>query len=182
DRTLASTLPDDAEPALAEDVGATTELEPEEATPEGIAVASLNEDLADGLSEEDAAVLDALRDPLPAPQAPEELDAAAMDARYAVTGIWPKAPHVPEAPALIPLEDFYLTSIDPVSPALDAGDPSNTEPVDQRGEPRLAGLGDIGSVEALPVGLGDPIPGCVGAPNSTGAIGRTRTAGSLDVS
>ncbi|MEL6431243.1 MAG: choice-of-anchor Q domain-containing protein, partial [Planctomycetota bacterium] len=69
-----------------------------------------------------------------------------------------------------------------LSPALDAGDPSNTEPVDQRGEPRLAGLGDIGSVEALPVGLGDPIPGCVGAPNSTGAIGRTRTAGSLDVS
>ncbi|WP_299687400.1 hypothetical protein [uncultured Tateyamaria sp.] len=120
DRTLASTLPDDAEATLAEDVGATTHVEPETDTAEGIAVASLNEDLADGLSEEDAAVLDALRDPLPAPQAPEELDAAALEARYAVTGIWPKAPQVPDAPPLIPLEDFYLTGIDPVSPALDA--------------------------------------------------------------
>ena len=120
ERTLASTLPEDAEAALAEDVGATTRTEPESETAEGIAVASLNEDLADGLSEEDAAVLDALRDPLPAPQAPEELDAAALEARYAVTGIWPKAPTVPDAPPVIPLEDFYLTSIDPVSPALDA--------------------------------------------------------------
>ncbi|WP_415921010.1 hypothetical protein [Tateyamaria sp. SN6-1] len=117
DRTLASTVPDDA---LADDVGATTALSDDAPGDDGVAVASLNEDLADGLSEEDAAVLDALRDPLPAPQAPEELDAAALEARYAVTGIWPKAPDLPDAPPLIPLEDFYLTSIDPVSPALDA--------------------------------------------------------------
>ena len=120
ERTLASTLPDDAEAALAEDVGATTPIDPDDSNDNGVTVAALNEDLADGLSEEDAAVLDALRDPLPVPQAPEELDAAALEARYAVTGIWPKAPTVPEAPAAIPLEDFYLTSIDPVSPALDA--------------------------------------------------------------
>ena len=120
DRTLASTLPDDAEAALAEDVGATTRTDPAPGADDGVAVASLNEELADGLSEEDAAVLDALRDPLPAPQPPEALDAAALEARYAVTGIWPKAPAVPNAPPLIPLEDFYLTSIDPVSPALDA--------------------------------------------------------------
>ncbi|MEL6888818.1 MAG: hypothetical protein AAFO86_08920 [Pseudomonadota bacterium] len=120
DRTLASTLPDNAEAALAEDVGATILTDPAPGASDGVAVASLNEELADGLSEEDAAVLDALRDPLPAPQPPEELDAAALEARYAVTGIWPKAPEVPNAPPLIPLEDFYLTSIDPVSPALDA--------------------------------------------------------------
>ncbi|MEM9872019.1 MAG: hypothetical protein AAF822_12245 [Pseudomonadota bacterium] len=120
DRTLASTLPDDVEEALADDVGATTHVEREGAPEESIAVASLNEELADGLSEADAAVLDALRDPLPAPQPPEELDAAALEARYAVTGIWPKAPQVPDAPPLISLEDFYLTGIDPVSPALDA--------------------------------------------------------------
>ena len=120
DRTLASTLPDDVEDALIEDVGATTRVEPQSESTEGLTVASLNEDLADGLSEEDAAVLDALRDPLPAPQPREEQDAAELDARYAVTGIWPKAPEVPDAPPVIPLEDFYLTSIDRVSPALDA--------------------------------------------------------------
>ncbi|MEP1352582.1 MAG: hypothetical protein ABJX32_18825 [Tateyamaria sp.] len=122
ERTLASTLPDDTSPALVEDVGATTVLEPDpEAEADGIVVAALNDSLTDdGLSPEDAAVLDALRDPLPEPVAPEELDAAALDARYAVTGIWPKAPDVPSPTGLVDLEDLYVTGIDPVSPALDA--------------------------------------------------------------
>ncbi len=122
ERTLASTLPDDTSPALVEDVGATTVLEPDpEAEADGIVVAALNDSLTDdGLSPEDAAVLDALRDPLPEPVAPEELDAAALDARYAVTGIWPKAPDVPSPTGLVELEDLYVTGIDPVSPALDA--------------------------------------------------------------
>jgi hypothetical protein len=119
DRTLASTLPDDTKASLADDVGATTSA-PDEAAEDGIDVAALNEGLSDGLTAEDAAILDALRDPLPDPQPPEELDAAALEARYAVTGIWPQAPAIPQASVIIPLEDLYITSIDPVSPALDA--------------------------------------------------------------
>lgn len=121
ERTLASTLPADVEDALAEDVGATLELEPTEQSGDALIVASLNEGLSDGLTAEDAAVLDALRDPQPDPAVQQELDAAALEARYAVTGIWPKAPQIPPAPSeLIELEDLYVTGIDPVSPALDA--------------------------------------------------------------
>ncbi len=121
ERTLASTLPADAEQTLAEDVGATLELEPTEQTGDELIVASLNEGLSDGLTSEDAAVLDALRDPQPDPAVQQELDSAALEARYAVTGIWPKAPEIPPAPAeVIELEDLYVTGIDPISPALDA--------------------------------------------------------------
>ncbi|MFL4470671.1 hypothetical protein ACERZ8_12555 [Tateyamaria armeniaca] len=122
ERTLASTLPDDTRASLAEDVGATTDLAPDpEAEADGVVVAALNDSLSDdGLSAEDAAVLDALRDPLPDPVAPEELDAAALEARYAVTGIWPKAPDLPTPADVIDIEDLYVTGIDPVSPALDA--------------------------------------------------------------
>ncbi|MEO9682417.1 hypothetical protein [Tateyamaria sp.] len=123
ERTLASTLPDDARETLAQDVGATTEIGTDrEGEQDGIVVAALNDSLSDdGLSAEDAAVLDALRDPLPDPVAPEELDAAALEARYAVTGIWPVAPDLPPAPAkLIDIEDIYVTGIDSVSPSLDA--------------------------------------------------------------
>lgn len=122
ERTLASTLPDDTRASLAKDVGATTNLEPDfEEEADDVVVAALNDSLSeDGLSAEDAAVLDALRDPLPDPVAPEELDAAALEARYAVTGIWPKAPEIPEPTGPIEIEDLYVTGIDPVSPALDA--------------------------------------------------------------
>jgi len=121
ERTLASTLPDETKADLARDVGATVDLEPEEDTGDEMIVATLNEGLSNGLTPEDAAVLDALRDPLPDPAAPEELDSAALEARYAVTGIWPKAPDIPPDPSgLIQLEDLYVTGIDPVSPALDA--------------------------------------------------------------
>ena len=121
ERTLASTLPYDAQEALAADVGATTITEPTSQGGDEVIVAALNDSLSDGLTAEDAAVLDALRDPQPDPAAPEELDAAALEARYAVTGIWPKAPDIPAAPAdLIEIEDLYVTGIDPISPALDA--------------------------------------------------------------
>lgn len=71
------------------------------------------------LSDEDAAVLDALRTPL------NEDDTAApsprdMRASYAVTGIWPQAPAVPSPPPLVDIEDLYVTSIDPIEPAFDA--------------------------------------------------------------
>ncbi|APX11880.1 hypothetical protein [Tateyamaria omphalii] len=121
ERTLASTLPADAEQSLAEDVGATVDLEPTGQGDDGLIVASLNEGLSDGLTPEDAAVLDALRNPQPDPTEQPELDQAALEARYAVTGIWPKAPQIPPEPTgLIQLEDLYVTGIDPVSPALDA--------------------------------------------------------------
>ncbi|MEX0365039.1 MAG: hypothetical protein AB3N22_03150 [Ruegeria sp.] len=121
ERTLASTLPDDAADALVEDVGATEPNTPTDDGGDAMIVASLNEGLSSGLTAEDAAVLDALRDPQPDPAAPEDLDSAALEARYAVTGIWPKAPEIPPEPTgLIVLEDLYVTGIDPVSPALDA--------------------------------------------------------------
>ncbi len=121
ERTLASTLPDDTQAALAEDVGATTTLAPDEAAADGVVVAALNDSLTDGLTAEDAAVLDALRDPQPDPIAPEELDAEALEARYAVTGIWPKAPDGAASPVgRVDIDGLYVTGIDPVSPALDA--------------------------------------------------------------
>ena len=72
-----------------------------------------------GLTDEDAAVLDALRTPLIEDEqqalSPEDLRAS-----YAVTGIWPLAPEVPAPPALVDIEDLYVTSIDPIEPAFDA--------------------------------------------------------------
>jgi hypothetical protein len=72
------------------------------------------------LTDEDSAVLDALRRPEPTPQAPEDLTPDELAARYAVTGIWPVGPDVPDAPQVISLDDLYLTSIDPISLVLDA--------------------------------------------------------------
>ena len=89
---------------------------PEAAEPLPIQTASLTPTLTD----EDSAVLDALREPLQ-PEPPKELTEDELAERYAVTGIWPLAPVVPPAPAaLIDLDDLYLTSIDPVSTASDA--------------------------------------------------------------
>ncbi|NNK17147.1 MAG: hypothetical protein HKP51_09610, partial [Sulfitobacter sp.] len=76
--------------------------------------------LSPSLSEEDAAVLDALREPVQ-PVTPAELSEAELEAQYATTGIWPRAPQVPLEPAgLVDIENLYLTSIDPVSTASDA--------------------------------------------------------------
>ncbi|MGC1497358.1 MAG: hypothetical protein WA790_16250 [Sulfitobacter sp.] len=75
--------------------------------------------LEPGLSEVDTAVLDALRDPVAPPIV--ELTKEEAEAKYAATGIWPRAPDVPPEPAaLIDIEDLYLTSIDPVSTSTDA--------------------------------------------------------------
>lgn len=90
-------------------------LPPEPAGPDPIETAALDA----GLTDEDGAVLDALRDPEPRPST--EMTEAEIDAKYATTGIWPRAPQVPPAPAAaIDIEDLYLTSIDPISTSTDA--------------------------------------------------------------
>ncbi|AXI41750.1 hypothetical protein [Sulfitobacter sp. SK011] len=89
---------------------------PPEDTDDGVEIASLEP----GLTGEDAAVLDALRDPI-VPVPVPEMTEAEVEAKYAATGIWPRAPEVPPEPAsLIDIEDLYMTSIDPVSTSTDA--------------------------------------------------------------
>ncbi|OAN78255.1 hypothetical protein A8B82_11000 [Sulfitobacter sp. EhC04] len=91
---------------------------PEQPTPETndpVRTAALDS----GLTEEDGAVLDALREPMPTVEL--DLSEAELEAKYAATGIWPRAPVVPLDPAgEVVIEDLYLTSIDPVSTAADA--------------------------------------------------------------
>jgi hypothetical protein len=72
------------------------------------------------LTDEDTAVLDALRRPEPSPEPPVELSDNELASRYAVTGIWPLAPDVPEPPQVVSLDDLYVTSIDPISLSFDA--------------------------------------------------------------
>lgn len=82
------------------------------------------------LSDEDAAVLDALAlpDPSPTPQssgAAPSLENVSpeineLQANYAVFGIWPRAPDVPRPAALVDLNNFYIPSIDVVNPQFDA--------------------------------------------------------------
>lgn len=83
-------------------------------------------DTAADLTATDTAVLDALRRPdttqpdatQPDPGQPDPAttltppDLTGAAARYAATGIWPTAPQVPEAPAIIGLDDLYVASID----------------------------------------------------------------------
>ena len=120
ERTLASTLPEETPAIIAKDVGATT-ITPEEAAEAGIELAAID---AVGLTAKDAALLEALRDPLPDtlrdPPSRAALDAAALSARYAITGIWPKAPEPTALIDAIVLDDPYIPGIDPISPALDA--------------------------------------------------------------
>lgn len=97
-----------------------------EADPEQIEDGAEMASLDPSLSDEDAAVLDALGDPQAQPQPQEETEVdpererQAAEARYAVTGIWPLAPQEPDPAPVVPLEDLYVASIDPVSPARDA--------------------------------------------------------------
>ncbi|GFE51987.1 hypothetical protein So717_37400 [Roseobacter cerasinus] len=70
------------------------------------------------LSDEDTAVLDALREIQTADGAAET--EADQRTSYAATGIWPQAPAVPSPPPLVDIEDLYVTSIDPIEPAFDA--------------------------------------------------------------
>ena len=85
-------------------------------TPELLATPASLPDLKNQLTDTDAAVLDALRQP----QLPVPLDAAQAEARYAVTGIWQRAPKEPDVHGLIGLDDLYIASIDATNPANDA--------------------------------------------------------------
>jgi hypothetical protein len=112
--TAEATAPD--QPAQVQpDVENIAVLPPEPSGPDAIETAALDA----GLTDEDGAVLDALREPDPRPTT--EMTEAEVDAKYATTGIWPRAPQVPPAPAAaIDIEDLYLTSIDPISTTTDA--------------------------------------------------------------
>lgn len=103
--TLAS-LPPQEKPVEAP---AATPKEPE---PE-ILAAIEPESLADVPSQ-----IETLRSPAPS-SAP--LTETQLEAKYATTGIWPRAPQTPPDPAeVIDIEDLYITSIDPVSTSTDA--------------------------------------------------------------
>ena len=89
----------------------------ETSPPTEIELASLTPELSD----EDAAVLEALRAPPLAEVAPTDPPTdIEVQSSYAVTGIWPVAPEVPSPPPLIDLDNLYITSIDPNNPDLDA--------------------------------------------------------------
>lgn len=106
------TAPPDDTPARAP-VPAPEELAP---APQ-IDLASLQQDMTD----EDAAVLDALRDPVAVdPDVSETLVEDDPKARYAATGIWSEAPVVPNPSDLVDIEDLYVTSIDPINMNFDA--------------------------------------------------------------
>lgn len=140
----------------------TAEVEPEPTPP------------SPALSDEDAAVLDALREIQTAPDDPQ----TQVDQRtsYAATGIWPQAPAVPSPPPLIDIEDLYVTSIDPIEPAFDAvalPDVATLTPdsgFDAPNSPAAAGtrfaLDARGLVIASPTGTLSPdgIPIFAGAP------------------
>lgn len=116
DEGLARFFSNDRNEAIAE---APADLVPPTRSEDAPSVATAS--LGFGLSSEDAAVLDALGAPRadPAVDLPE-LTPEELAANYAVTGIWPKAPTVPQPAPLIGLEDLYVASIDPISSANDA--------------------------------------------------------------
>lgn len=97
----------------------TTPLEPEAKIEPPTALlpqadlASLQQDLTD----EDAAVLDALRAP---ETEPTDLPVVEEGPSNEVTGIWTDPPTVPVAPPLVDLDDLYVTSIDPINMNFDA--------------------------------------------------------------
>ncbi len=117
--TTVSTLPETALPRAPEVETDTVIITPEPVQPQ---IASLGLSPAQGLSAEDEAVLDALRDREPEPETTEAppLTQEELEARYAVTGVWPKAPLETVSPSLIPLDNLYLTSIDPETQPQDA--------------------------------------------------------------
>lgn len=90
------------------------------------------------LSDEDGAVLDAMR--VPQQLQPRELTAQEIEAKYATTGIWAIAPKTPKAPSMVTLDDLFMTSIDPVSTSNDAV-----------ALPTLASFGGIRSISARPL-------------------------------
>lgn len=129
------------------------------------------------LSDEDAAVLDAMRNPRPEPQPdPEpqaalptptpELSDAELEAQFPVTGIWPFVPAAPRQADLVSYDAIYETSIDrdvvrPDPVALPAPDTFSTDGnLPSIASPAPPGtaftLDDDGLVEATPEGALSP--------------------------
>lgn len=118
ERTLASTLPVNS--PLKNEVGSTTNI-PKDITSYEIEGDAVNEVVEPDFTSGNNAMLDASQDLRPNPiNTQNTLDNNALEARYAVTGVWPKAPEAISPSTLIPLDNFYIPGIDPVSPALDA--------------------------------------------------------------
>jgi hypothetical protein len=120
DTTAVASLPAQTDPAENADATATvppeipmpqTDTAPE--TPDA-RLAALDPNLTD----EDGAVLDALR--VPELLQPRVLTQQEVEAKYATTGIWVLGPETPNMPSAVPVDDLYMTSIDPVSTANDA--------------------------------------------------------------
>lgn len=61
-----------------------------------------------------------LAEPLRQPAQPQALTPEEAQARYAVTGVWQRAPDAPELPEIGVLDDLYVASIDPGVGAQDA--------------------------------------------------------------
>ena len=118
-----------------------------------------------GLSETDSAVLDALRvEPQPVEQL--DFDPEQEEALYAATGISSDAPLTPGAPAIVPLDDLYVASIDRTDLSQDAlalpqaQDYDTDQPVGQISLPGVAGakyaLDERGLVTPTPEGTLNP--------------------------
>jgi len=145
------------------DENTTTAPEQTQSSTEQVVTASLDT----GLTAEDTAVLDALREPVQQP-APA-LTQREVEAAYATSGIWAVAPQVPPAPtSAVDLEDIYVASIDPLSTSNDAvalpsvGGFSTDLPLDKLAPPPAAG-----TTFALDA-QGQVVPSVTGAPSPEG--------------
>ena len=160
DDTTVASLPNATPDVTEEVVEDLIEEEPEftlEPGEFGTAVAALPSVTTDA---EDPA-RDAVPDPRAAVLSPDD-----ARARYAVTGIWQLAPDAPTAPQTIPLEDFYLTSIDPQVTEQDAvalpdvrtflGDTRLTPPLSPPAAETTFALDARGLVRAVPEGAFSP--------------------------
>ncbi|MBO6773959.1 MAG: hypothetical protein JJ897_00335 [Marinibacterium sp.] len=92
----------------APDPGSAQALDAPIGAEEPITLAALDPTTA-GLTDTDAAVLDALRSPRSQPGITSAQD---PETRYAVTGIWSEAPPEPITPSVIGLDDLFVGSID----------------------------------------------------------------------
>ncbi len=153
-----------AAPALAADLPSPTVDDAPSQERSEVELASLES----GLTDEDAAVLDALATPRAEPETPEPLTDGEMLARYATTGIWPRAPVAPAPSGIIPIDDLYQTSIDAGSTSHDAV-ALISPPAPERAMDALASPAPSGTAFRLdPRGLVIPTPD--GALNPDGIV------------
>lgn len=104
-------------------------------------------------------------DPQPEPS-PAELTDQQARTRYAVTGIWQRAPDAPSDPGAQTLDDFYLTSIDPKVVEQDAvalpapeslrGDTRPDTPADPAAADTMFTMDTRGLVQPTPEGATSP--------------------------